>query len=144
MKSLKGNIKTLLAMVNATPSTDQNGTSIDLKGFNAAKFVTTVGDGGVSYDNTNKIEFYLQESNDNSTWNDVAADQIQNGLTGTVHTSTYGLIDAPADENKIYTAHYIGYKRYVRPSVDFLGTHGSGIQLSTIVILQPENILPAV
>ena len=144
MKSLKGNIKMSLAMVNATPSTDQTGTSIDLKGYNAIELGTVFGDGAVSYDDTNKIEAYLQESNDGSTWNDVAAEHIQNGLTGTVHTSTYALINGSADENTLYKVDYIGYKRYVRPMLDFIGTHGSGIQVTTIAILNPENILPVV
>jgi hypothetical protein len=142
MKSLKGNFKTLRAQVNARVSVDQTGDIIDLKGYNAVKFITGFGDGGDTYDNTNKIEQYLQESNDGSTWNDVLAEHVQGALAGSVHTSTYALIDAVADKNKIYVADYIGFKRYVRTMTDFIGTHSSGMPLNTIAILQPENILP--
>jgi hypothetical protein len=80
-------IDTLIA--NATYSADTTPAVVDLQGFDAAEIVLALGAGGITFSGTNKIEFVLTHSDDNSTYSNVAdADML--GVTGI----TSGIIKA--------------------------------------------------
>lgn len=77
-----------------------NGTGVDLLGYESAFVVISA---GVRTDGTHT--FKLEESDDNSAWNDVAAaDQLG---------ASPAVIDAATDEVD-YDLGYVGSKRYLR------------------------------
>jgi hypothetical protein len=122
-------IDTLIA--NATYSADTTPAVVDLQGFDAAEIVLALGAGGITFSGTNKIEFVLTHSDDNSTYSNVAdADML--GVTGI----TSGIIKAltAAQAAAIVRFGYKGGKRYLKLLADFSGTHGTGTPIGAYVI----------
>jgi len=79
-----------------------NGLGVDLRGFNAAAVVFDFGaQGGTSPTHT----FKVQESDDNSTFTDVADADLENGANAFVVNATNA---------GVYARGYIGQKRYIR------------------------------
>lgn len=92
----------------------QNGTSADLRGYEAAEIVFEV---GTVTDGTHAPK--IQESDDNSAWNDVAAgDQL--GTLANLAATTPQRVG------------YIGGKRYVRAVVTGAGTTTGAMYSATI------------
>lgn|GEM_PF-4637196 len=142
MKSNKGNVSIVQADLNGRYNSDQTGDTIDLKGYDAAHIIASFGDGGDTYTATDKVEVYLEESADGTTWTEVTAEHTQGAITGATHASTFAVIDSDAAERKSYEAHYIGYKPFIRTMANFIGTHSSGIPLAILAILRGEKYFP--
>lgn len=106
--------------------------AVDLDGYEAAMIEVAVGVGGITFTDSNKIEFKLTHSDDNSTYAAVVAADVQ-GVT----PATGGIIKslvaahAAATVNKIG---YIGRKRYLKILADFSGTHGTGTPICVTVV----------
>src|SRR3546814_15078964 len=81
-----------------------------LQGYNAAEVVLSVGIGGITFTTTNKIEFKLTHSDDDSTYDDVTTDDML-GVT----VSGSGIIKALTAAHAaaaVYRVGYRGGKRY--------------------------------
>lgn len=133
MREMYNSLKAAIALAAATLSDDATGTAIDRLGFESLTFALSIGVGGITFTNSNKIEFVLEHSDDNSTYAAVAQKDVL-GVT----LATGGIVRA------LKTAHaaasmtrfgYIGDKRYVRLSADFGGTHGTGTPIAAVAIL---------
>lgn len=97
-----------------------NGAGADLQGFNGAAvaFVSaTLTDGSVACK--------LQESDDNSAWNDVAAADVVGG----VNLATL----AAADDNIARKLGYIGKKRFLRGVMTQSGATTGGFYTSVVI-----------
>ena len=114
------------ASITATPTP----TSVNLLDFGACTFEMYAGIGGITFSGSNRIDFKVEESDDNSVWS-VAADDslildpgaVAPGNTGIVRS----LIAAKAAADTIIpTVGYRGKKQYARCYPVFAGTHGSG------------------
>lgn len=111
---------------------DANGTGVDLRGFDSAAVILMPGIGGITFDGTNKIEFKIEESDDNSAFTAVAQADV---LGATVATGgIFRTLDAAHAAATITEISYIGAKRYVRVVADFSGTHGTGTPIAAIVV----------
>ena len=111
---------------------DNTPAAIDLAGFNSAVILLSIGIGGITFDATNKVEFKVTHSDDNSTYTDVADADMQ-GVTGITSGIIKSLVAAHAAA-ATYEYGYVGNKRYLKILADFSGTHGTGTPLAVKVI----------
>ncbi len=124
----------------ATYSADTTPTGVDLRGYDAAEIVIAQGAGGITFTSTNKIEYVLEHSDDNSTWTKcVDADVL--GVTG---LTTTGIIKAltAAQTAAAFRFGYKGGRRYLRLTADFSGTHATGTILGAYLLLGEPFVAP--
>lgn len=113
---------------------DLDGSSVDLFDFAAATVVVAVGANGTS--DGNELEFYLSESDDDSTWAPVADRDLLSPIptnSGTVASGVFGVLDTGAAAQ--FLTGYRGNKRYIRVSVNEEGTVGAAL-VSAVVLRQ--------
>lgn len=116
----------------AALSADNTPASIDLAGYGACTIVLAIGIGGITFDGSNKIEFKLTESDDNSTFTAVADDDVVGSTvaTGGIIKSLVAAHAAAA----FYRYGYVGTKRYLKLLADFTGTHGAATPIAATAI----------
>lgn len=134
-RDLHDNISPITLIAPATLNADNTPTSVDLRGFMSAAVMLYVGPGGITFSGTNKIEFVLQHSDDNSAWSNVASADVVGAPAGPVISGgiVRALVAAKAAED-ITKLSYVGGKRYIRLTADFSGTHGTGTLITAFVI----------
>lgn len=114
------------AILTATPAV----TAIDLLDYGSATLLMYVGAGGITFSTTNKIEFIVYESDDNSIFTAVPDDGLilNPGATAPGGTGiARAIIAAHASaDTTIESVGYRGKKRYLKCIPTFGGTHGTG------------------
>jgi len=132
MRDIHSDMTVDVAIGADTLDADNTPAAIDLQGYNAAEIVLAVGAGGITFSGTNKIEFKLTHSDDDSTYTDVAtADML--GVT----VASDGIIKALTSAHASASAYRFGYKggkRYLKLLADFSGTHGTGTPIAAVVL----------
>jgi hypothetical protein len=141
MKDLYDKIAPRTMIESALLAADTTPSAIDLQGFKSAAIVLDIGVGGITFDGTNKIEFVLTHSDDDSTYTNVADADVL-GVTGVTNGIIKSLVAAHAAAT-ISKFGYIGGKRYIKLKADFSGTHGTGTQIAAIAILADAAFQPA-
>lgn len=132
MKDIHSDFTVATAIGAAVLSADNTPAAIDLQGYDAAEVVLAIGIGGITFSGTNKIEFKLTHSDDDSTYTDVeTADML--GVTVAEGGIIKSLVAAHAAAAS-YRYGYKGGKRYLKLLADFSGTHGSGTPIAAMVI----------
>tara|TARA_R110000824_G_scaffold39381_6_gene119198 strand:- start:1571 stop:2014 length:444 start_codon:yes stop_codon:yes gene_type:complete len=139
MKDLANNVNVTQSIVPAVLAADSNGTGADLQGYESATIILDVGVEGVTLSTTNKVEFILQDSADNSTFAAVtSASSVTNGSVDS--SGIFFTADGNADIPAVSVIGYVGGARYVRVVADFSGTHGTGTPIgATIVAGHPRH-----
>jgi hypothetical protein len=132
-------ISTLI--VNATYSADTTPVSVDLQTYDAAEIVIACGAGGITFTTTNKIEFVLTHSDDNSTFVNVTDADVL-GVTGLTTTGIIKSLVAALASGGVFRFGYKGGRRYLRLLADFSGTHGTGTPIGAYAILAEPFIAP--
>lgn len=117
----------------AALAADNTPAAVDLLGYDAAEILLDIGVGGISFSGTNKIEFVLTHSDDNSTYTNVTDDDML-GVSGISGGIIKALTAAHAAAN-VYRFGYIGGKRYLKLLADFSGTHGTATPLAASALL---------
>lgn len=112
---------------------DANGATIDLKGYNSNLIIAHFGASGDTLSGSVYALIEIEESDDNSTWTDVADEHLTNTVTG-LNTGTIAKVDDAAEDDALYIASYIGHKRYIRPVLNLVGTHTNGIAAAASVV----------
>lgn len=112
-------------LVPAVRNADANSSGLDMKDCQDATVLVYLGDSADTLSGTNKIEIELEESDDNSTYTDVANTDLTNYVTAT-NPGTFALVDAPTEDQAVFAVGYRGNKRYVRAVLNFSGTHTTG------------------
>lgn len=112
---------------------DANGTGVDLQGFESATILAAVGESNDTLSGSVKIELEVEESDDDSTYTDVADADLIGYVDGT-NDGTFAVIDAATEDQRAYIAGYIGSKRYIRVVVNVTGTHTNGTPIGAFVI----------
>ena len=139
IRDLHDNLSTALLVAPQTATADVTPVSVDLLGFRAAMVLLYIGIGGITFTGTNKIEFILEHSNDNSTWNAVAQSDVL-GPTVAAGGIVRSLVAAKAAAD-VQEISYIGGRRYVRLTPDFSGTHGTGTPMTAFMVRgMPEQV----
>lgn len=133
MKDIHSGMTAMVAIAAATLAADNTPPAVDLKGYGAAEIVLAIGAGGITFSDTNKIEFKLTHSDDGVSYAAVtAADMLgidSVGAGGIIKS----LIAAHATADA-YRFGYVGGKRYLKLLADFSGTHGSGTPIAAVVM----------
>ena len=125
----------------AVVTADVDCTAVDLQGYNSCMFVVNVGESGDTLSGSVYIELEVEESSDNSTFTDVADADLRNYVAGN-NDGCFGVIDAAAEDDAVFTCQYTGNERYVRVVVNVTGTHSNGTPISVTAIRAGEDILP--
>jgi hypothetical protein len=117
-----------------TLSADNTPSAIDLAGFNSAMILISVGAGGITFTTTNKIEFVVTHSDDDTTYTNVTDADVQ-GVSGISSGIVRSLTAAKAAADTAPTEiGYIGGKRYLKVLADFSGTHATGTPVSVVLV----------
>ena len=140
MQDLANNIKLMQSLAPAARDADANGTGVDLQGYENVAIVVDSGAEGITLSGTNKIEFELEHSDDDSTYTDCESSDI-NGTLGS--GGLFLTLDANGETPQISEIEYLGSKRYVRVVANFSGTHGTATPCSAFVILGKPRHAPA-
>jgi hypothetical protein len=138
---LYNNIKVSSLLIPAVRTADANSTAVDMQGFESVVFVADVGNSADTLSGSVKIEFELEESDDNSTFTDCADADVIGYVDGT-NDGTFAVIDAPAEDSTVFKCGYRGTKRYVRVVFNVTGTHSSGTPIGVIAIQGNANYAP--
>ena len=130
------NVQQVIDPANTT--TDVNGDTVDLQGYEGVLLAVSVGESGDSLSGSVKIELEVEHADDDGngspdTWTDVADDDLLNFVAGT-NDGCFGVIDAAAEDDAVYTTSYIGTKRYVRVVANLVGSHSTGTPIGAIAV----------
>lgn len=120
-----------------TRTTDNTPTGIDLVDCASARIMIGVGVGGITFDSTNKVEFKVTHSDDDSTYTAVATGEVILGTNADASVGSGGIVKsliAAHAAASLTVVDYIGNKRYVKVLADFSGTHGTGTPLHVTII----------
>ena len=128
MRDNHTNMTVAVAIGSATLSADNTPAAVDRLGYEAAELVLAIGAGGITFSGTNKIEFVLTHSDDDSTYSAVTDADVLG-----VSSISSGIIKALTAAHASAAAYRFGYrgnKRYLKLLADFSGTHGTGTPIS--------------
>lgn len=129
MRDLKSNVKVVSSLAPVSLTAATNGTGVDRAGYESAAVQFNT---GVAGGTTPSFTFAVQESDDNSTFTDVAAAQLQ-GTAPVVTASAAGasLIG------------YLGSKRYIRGIAKTVTGTTPTLLAEISVILGHPHVMPA-
>ena len=115
---------------------DNTPAAIDLRDALSETIILNVGVGGITFTATNKVEFVLTHSDDNSTYDNVTASDLVGDALMPL-TITDGIVRSLKAAHATATVQKIGYiggRRYVKLLADFGGTHATGTPIAATVI----------
>ena len=134
-----------VAPVVAGTAGDADGTTVDLLNYRYCTFVAQSGAEGDTFGAAVYFEFQVEESDDNSTWANVADADLSTTVSSTsTDTGVFALINADGETPAIHTTTYLGSSRYVRFVLLTGGTHTNGTPVNAISIKHGAKVLPAV
>ncbi|MGV0961864.1 MAG: hypothetical protein ACOYB1_18720 [Limnohabitans sp.] len=131
-KDISKNIGIIAAIAPAVLNADNTPAAIDIGNFGGAIIAIQVGVGGITFTTTNKVEFKLTHSDDDSTYAAVSQEDVK-GVTVETGGIVYSLVAAHAAAT-LTKVGYHGGKRYLKLLADFDGTHSTGTPMSAMVI----------
>jgi len=142
MRDLASLVSAAVLLPAATYAADNTPAAVDLSGYESAVILLHVGVGGITFDDTNKIEFKLTHSDDGTTYDPVDATDVQ----GVASVGTGGIVKAlnaahAADD--VTRIGYMGGRRYLKLLADFSGTHGTGTPIAATVVKGNPRFAPA-
>lgn len=117
----------------AVLAADNAPAALNLAGYNGCTIYLMIGIGGITFDDTNKIEFKLTHSDDLSSYSAVAQADIKGATVGTGGI-VKSLILAHAAA-AVYEIGYVGNKQGLKLLADFSGTHGTGTPIAALAVL---------
>jgi hypothetical protein len=141
MRDIHSALKVVNAIEAATLAADNTPPAIDTLGYNAVELLLMIGVGGITFTGTNKIEFVLTHSDDNSTYTAVTAADMLGGQTVATGGIIKSLVAAHSAANS-YRFGYKGGKRYLKLLADFSGTHGTGTPIAAAALLGHGTVQP--
>jgi hypothetical protein len=121
---------------------DNTPVAIDLVKYASALLLLHIGIGGITFDATNKVEFKLTHSDDDSTYTAVTVDDV----VGLASVGTGGIVKSLVAAHAAASLTAVGYKggkRYLKLLADFAGTHGAATPMSAVIVKGGAMTLPA-
>ena len=137
MKDLSNNISPAVSLAAATRTAAANGTGVDLQGYESATVLVDVGAEGDTLSSSVYFEVSLEESDDDSTYTDVAQAGIVDGTiaAGGIFLKLDGTTGGnPDSAGGIFRVGYVGNSRYIRVVLAKTGTHSNGTPLGAMVV----------
>ncbi len=122
-------------------TSDETGFGHDMKDFNSILFNCNLGLSGDTLSGSVKMEFYMQHSDDNSTFVNVPDAEVRDAVTGAQVGTFYVMDDATKDQT-VVQGQYRGKKRYVRVRINVIGTHTNGTPLAVTAVKGGKTELP--
>lgn len=143
---IKSDQKMLIHITPASLDADANGVTVDTLGFKGVNFGIYVGIGGISFSGSNKVEYIVQHSDDDSTWTAAPDDALilDVGATAPGDTGIVRTLNAAkaAADTTMTTVGYRGHKRYARVRAEFSGTHGTATPMAVVAQLGRPMVRP--
>ncbi len=127
MKDMYHNILVSAHVDPVTATTTQTSTTIDLKGYNAAMVVFSLGATGDTLSGSVYWTLKLQHSSDDSDYDDVDAADVLGGVTSVV-------VDANSEDEALFHFGYTGNKRYLKAVATATGTHTNGTPMAVVAL----------
>ena len=137
MQDLSNNINPAVSIINAVKTAAANGTGVDLQGYERATVLVDVGAEGDTLSSSVHFEISLEESDDDSTYTDVAQASIVDGTIASdgIFLKLDGTTGGDPDTaGGIFRVGYVGNKRYIRVVIAKTGTHSNGTPIGAMVI----------
>ena len=137
MKDLSNNIATAVSIKNAVKTAAENGTGVDLQGYEGATVMVDVGAEGDTLSSSVHFEVSLEHSDDNSTFTDVAQADIVDGTisSGGIFLKLDGTAGGnPDTAGDIFRVGYRCGKRYIRVGLAKTGTHSNGTPIGAFIV----------
>jgi len=137
MQDLSNNIELGNSIINAVKTAAENGSGIDLQGFEEATAVVSVGAEGDTLSGSVYFEVSLEHSDDDSTYTDCVQADIVNGTiaAGGIWLKLDGTTGGDPDTTGgQWQVGYVGGKRYVRLVLAKTGTHSTGTPISGMIV----------
>lgn len=132
-REIYSDLKVTQALIPAVRTADANGVTIDTIGYDSLLLVANAGNSADTLSGTVLFEFEVEESDDDSTWTDVADANLTNYVAGT-NDGCFAFVDAPSEDSRTFITGYKGSKRYVRVVYNVTGTHSTGTPVGAIAI----------
>lgn len=145
MQDLSNNIELGNSIINAVKDAAENGSGIDLQGFEEATAVVSVGAEGDVLSTSVYFEVSLEHSDDDSTYTDCVQADIVNGTiaAGGIWLKLDGSAGGDPDTaGGQWQVGYVGGKRYVRLVLAKTGTHTNGTPISGLVVKSRPRSAP--
>ena len=137
MKDLSNNINPAVSIINAVKTAAANGTGVDLQGYESATVLVDVGAEGDTLSSSVYFELSLEESDDDSTYTDVAQASIVDGTisSGGIFLKLDGTAGGnPDTAGGIFRVGYVGNSRYIRVVIAKTGTHSNGSPIGAMIV----------
>ena len=145
MKDIHSGMSLIGSIGPVTLSADNTPAAIDIRGFDGIELIFGVGDDGVTFSETDKLEIEVSHSDDNVSYSRPTADDFLGEVAVSDGTSGYSkvlaFIAAHATAN-VYRLGYVGGKRYLKILFNFSGTHNTGTPLFAIVLGMHPSVAP--
>ena len=145
MQDLSNNIELGNSIINDVKTAAENGSGIDLQGFEEATAVVSVGAEGDTLSGSVYFEVSLEHSDDDSTYTDVVQADIVNGTidAGGIWLKLDGTTGGDPDTaGGQWQLGYVGGKRYVRLVLAKTGTHTNGTPISGLIVKSRPRSAP--
>jgi hypothetical protein len=142
IKDISNDLGPVVAFGPIALDADNVPVAVDLDGYRAAMILIAVGVGGITFDGSNKIEFTVQDSDNDSTYADVTQADIEDDIT----VATGGIVKSLTAAHAAATVTKVGYiggKRYLKIKADFTGTHGGTTPICVLVVKGKPLSAPA-
>jgi|TARA_B100001063_G_C16525338_1_gene433697 hypothetical protein len=137
MQDLSNNINPAVSIISAVRTAAANGTGVDLQGYEKATVLVDVGAEGDTLSSSVYFEVSLEESDDNSTFTDVAQAGIVDGTiaAGGIFLKLDGTAGGnPDTAGGVFRVEYVGNSRYIRVVLAKTGTHSNGTPIGAMVV----------
>lgn len=143
IRDLENEFGTPVVSIDAAVKTaDADGSSADLRGYRKALVIASIGASGDTLSGSVEINIEVEESDDNSSFTDVADASLQTSVTG-ANTGTFAHIDSGTEDSAIYMTTYLGSKRYIRAVVNVVGTHTNGTPIGVCILPFGHSVKPS-
>lgn len=137
MRDLYHNVLVSQHLSPVVSTATKTSTAIDLQGYNAASVVFAIGQSGDTLSGSLYWTLKLQHSDDDSTYTDtVAADLNNSSATVVVNSSSLDRI--------AYNFGYQGAKRYLKAVATPTGTHTNGTPIGIVALRSVASYTPVV
>ncbi len=137
MRDLYHNLLVTQHLNPVTSSVTRTSTAIDRQGFDAVEVLFAIGLSGDTLSGSVYWTLKLQESDNDSSYTDVAAADLHNAAATVV-------INSAALDETVYSFGYLGNKRYLKAVATPTGTHTNGTPIGMIALRGTPAYRPVV
>lgn len=137
MKRDNLDLSEILVFGPAVLAADNTPAALDISDCGSVDILIEAGIGGITFDATNKVEFKITHSDDDSTYTAVAANDVVLGTNCDAAVGTGGIVRSLIAAHAAATLAklaYIGGKKFLKILADFSGTHGTGTPIAVTLV----------